>query len=117
MSKEITSRGADYAQWYNDLVLKGGLADYSAVRGCMVIKPYGFALWENMRDVLDKMCKDTGHVNAYFPLFVPRSFLEKEEGHAEGFAKECAVVTHYRLKADPNIKGKLTVDPDSKLEE
>ncbi|MFN5641115.1 MAG: proline--tRNA ligase [Sphingobacteriales bacterium] len=117
MSKEITSRGADYAQWYNDLVLKGGLADYSAVRGCMVIKPYGFALWENMRDVLDKMFKDTGHVNAYFPLFVPRSFLEKEEGHAEGFAKECAVVTHYRLKADPNIKGKLTVDPDSKLEE
>jgi len=117
MSKEITSRGADYAQWYNDLVLKGGLADYSAVRGCMVIKPYGFALWENMRDVLDKMFKDTGHVNAYFPLFVPRSFLEKEEGHAEGFAKECAVVTHYRLKADPNINGKLTVDLDSKLEE
>jgi len=93
------------------------LADYSAVRGCMVIKPYGYALWENMRDQLDRMFKDTGHVNAYFPLFVPRSFLEKEEGHAEGFAKECAVVTHYRLKADPNNKGKLMVDPDSELEE
>lgn len=117
MSKEITSRDKDYSQWYNDLVLKGGLADYSAVRGCMVIKPYGYALWENMRDVLDRMFKDTGHVNAYFPLFVPRTFLEKEEGHAEGFAKECAVVTHYRLKADPNNKGKLMVDPDSKLEE
>jgi prolyl-tRNA synthetase len=117
MSKEITSREQDYSQWYNDLVLKGGLADYSAVRGCMVIKPYGYALWENMRDQLDRMFKDTGHVNAYFPLFVPRSFLEKEEGHAEGFAKECAVVTHYRLKADPQNKGKLMVDPDSKLEE
>ena len=117
MSKEITSRDKDYSQWYNDLVIKGGLADYSAVRGCMVIKPYGYALWENMRDVLDRMFKDTGHVNAYFPLFVPRTFLEKEEGHAEGFAKECAVVTHYRLKADPNNKGKLMVDPDSKLEE
>ncbi len=117
MSKEITPRDKDYSQWYNDLVLKGGLADYSAVRGCMVIKPYGYALWENMRDVLDRMFKDTGHVNAYFPLFVPRTFLEKEEGHAEGFAKECAVVTHYRLKGDPNNKGKLMVDPDSKLEE
>jgi len=117
MSKEITSREQDYSQWYNDLVLKGGLADYSAVRGCMVIKPYGYALWENMRDQLDGMFKETGHVNAYFPLFVPRSFLEKEEGHAEGFAKECAVVTHYRLKADPANKGKLMVDPDSKLEE
>jgi prolyl-tRNA synthetase len=117
MGKELTSRSTDYAQWYNDLVLKGGLADYSAVRGCMVIKPYGFALWENMRDQLDRMFKDTGHVNAYFPLFVPRSFLEKEEGHAEGFAKECAVVTHYRLKNDPNKKGALMVDPDSKLEE
>jgi prolyl-tRNA synthetase len=117
MSKEITSRDKDYSQWYNDLVIKGGLADYSAVRGCMVIKPYGYALWENMRDVLDRMFKDTGHVNAYFPLFVPRTFLEKEEGHAEGFAKECALVTHYRLKADPNNKGKLMVDPDSKLEE
>src|ERR1041384_2449465 len=117
MSKEITSTAEDYAQWYNDLVLKGGLADYSAVRGCMVIKPYGFALWENMRDTLDKMFKDTGHQNAYFPLFVPKSFLEKEEGHAEGFAKECAVVTHYRLKANPDKKGSLMVDPDSKLEE
>ena len=117
MSKEITSRSQDYSQWYNDLVLKGGLADYSAVRGCMVIKPYGYALWENMRDQLDRMFKDTGHVNAYFPLFVPKSFLEKEEGHAEGFAKECAVVTHYRLKANPDKKGTLVVDPDSKLEE
>ena len=117
MSKEITSRSQDYSQWYNDLVLKGGLADYSAVRGCMVIKPYGYALWENMRDQLDRMFKDTGHVNAYFPLFVPKSFLEKEEGHAEGFAKECAVVTHYRLKANPDKKGTLMVDPDSKLEE
>ena len=117
MSKGITTRAEDYSQWYNDLVLKGGLADYSAVRGCMVIKPYGFALWENMRDSLDKMFKDTGHQNAYFPLFVPKSFLEKEEGHAEGFAKECAVVTHYRLKANPDKKGTLMVDPDSKLEE
>ena len=117
MAKEITSRAQDYSQWYNDLVLKGGLADYSAVRGCMVIKPYGYALWENMRDVMDKMFKDTGHVNAYFPLFVPKNFLEKEEGHAEGFAKECAIVTHYRLKSDPDAKGKLMVDPDAKLEE
>ena len=117
MSKGITTRAEDYSQWYNDLVLKGGLADYSAVRGCMVIKPYGFALWENMRDALDKMFKDTGHQNAYFPLFVPKSFLEKEEGHAEGFAKECAVVTHYRLKANPGKKGTLMVDPDSKLDE
>lgn len=117
MGNELTSRQTDYAQWYNDLVLKGGLADYSAVRGCMVIKPYGFALWENMKEVLDKMFKETGHVNAYFPLFVPKSFLEKEEGHAEGFAKECAVVTHYRLKTDPNEKGKLIVDPEARLEE
>jgi prolyl-tRNA synthetase len=117
MSKEITSRAQDYSQWYNDLILKSGLADYSAVRGCMVIKPYGFALWENMRDVLDKMFKDTGHVNAYFPLFVPKSLFEAEEKNAEGFAKECAVVTHYRLKADPNNKGKLMVDPEAKLEE
>ena len=117
MADKITSRSTDYAQWYNDLVLRGGLADYSAVRGCMVIKPYGFALWENMRDNMDRMFKETGHVNAYFPLFVPRTFLEKEEGHAEGFAKECAVVTHYRLKANPNKKGELIVDPESKLEE
>jgi prolyl-tRNA synthetase len=117
MADKITSRSTDYAQWYNDLILRGGLADYSAVRGCMVIKPYGFALWENMRDNMDRMFKETGHVNAYFPLFVPRTFLEKEEGHAEGFAKECAVVTHYRLKANPDKKGELMVDPDSKLEE
>lgn len=117
MSKEITSRSEDYSKWYNDLVIKGSLADYSAVRGCMVIKPYGFALWENMRDALDKMFKDTGHVNAYFPLFVPKSLFEAEEKNAEGFAKECAVVTHHRLKADPNKKGALIVDPESKLEE
>ncbi len=117
MSKEITTRAADYSQWYNDLVIKGELADYSAVRGCMVIKPYGYALWENMRDQLDKMFKATGHVNAYFPLFVPKSLFEAEEKNAEGFAKECAVVTHYRLKADPNNKGKLIVDPEAKLEE
>ncbi len=117
MSKEITSRAVDYSQWYNDLVLKAGLADYSAVRGCMVIKPYGYALWENMRDVLDKMFKDTGHVNAYFPIFIPKSLFEAEEKNEEGFAKECAVVTHYRLKADPNNKGKLIVDPEAKLEE
>jgi prolyl-tRNA synthetase len=117
MSKEITSREQDYSQWYNDLVIKGGLADYSAVRGCMVIKPYGFGLWENMRDVLDKMFKDTGHQNAYFPLFVPKSLFEAEEKNAEGFAKECAIVTHYRLKADSNNKGKLIVDPEAKLEE
>src|SRR5574338_418001 len=94
MSKEITSRSQDYAQWYNDLVIKGGLADYSAVRGCMVIKPYGYALWENMRDQLDDMFKETGHVNAYFPLFIPQSFLSKEAQHVEGFAPETAVVTH-----------------------
>ncbi|MEI2750168.1 MAG: proline--tRNA ligase [Ferruginibacter sp.] len=117
MSKEITSREKDYSQWYNDLVLKGELADYSAVRGCMVIKPYGYALWENMRDELDRMFKETGHVNAYFPLFVPKSLFEAEEKNAEGFAKECAIVTHYRLKTDPNNKGKLMVDPDAKLEE
>jgi prolyl-tRNA synthetase len=116
MSKEITSREQDYSQWYNDLVIKAGLADYSAVRGCMVIKPYGFALWENMRDQLDKMFKDTGHQNAYFPLFIPKSFLSKEAAHVEGFAKECAVVTHYRLKNDPDGNG-IIVDPDAKLEE
>jgi prolyl-tRNA synthetase len=116
MSKEITSRQQDYSQWYNDLILKGGLADYSAVRGCMVIKPYGFALWENMRDQLDRMFKETGHVNAYFPLFIPKSFLSKEAAHVEGFAKECAVVTHYRLMNDPSGKG-IIVDPEAKLEE
>ena len=117
MSKEITPRAQDYSQWYNDLVIKGSLADHSAVRGCMVIKPYGFALWENMRDVLDKMFKDTGHQNAYFPLFIPKSLFEAEEKNEEGFAKECAIVTHYRLKSDPNNKGKLIVDPEAKLEE
>jgi len=117
MSKEITTRESDYSQWYNDLVIKGELADHSSVRGCMVIKPYGYALWENMRDQLDKMFKATGHVNAYFPLFVPKSLFEAEEKNAEGFAKECAVVTHYRLKNDPNNKGKLIVDPEAKLEE
>jgi prolyl-tRNA synthetase len=117
MSDFITKRSEDINQWYTDLVLKGELADYSDVRGCMVIKPYGYALWENMRDVLDKMIKDTGHVNAYFPLFVPKSLFEAEEKNAEGFAKECAVVTHYRLKNDPDNKGKLIVDPEAKLEE
>ncbi|MCA6438786.1 MAG: proline--tRNA ligase [Sediminibacterium sp.] len=117
MGKVITSKEQDYSQWYNDLIIKGGLADYSAVRGCMVIKPYGFALWENMRDVLDRMFKETGHQNAYFPLFVPKSLFEAEEKNAEGFAKECAVVTHYRLKSDPENKGKLIVDPEAKLEE
>jgi len=116
MSKEITGRQQDYSQWYNDLILKGGLADYSAVRGCMVIKPYGYALWENMRDQLDKMFKETGHQNAYFPLFIPKSFLSKEAAHVEGFAKECAVVTHYRLMNDPNGGG-IIVDPEAKLEE
>ena len=117
MSKEITSRAENYSEWYNDLVLKSGLADYSAVRGCMVIKPYGFTLWENMRDVLDSKFKQTGHVNAYFPSFVPKSLFEAEEKNAEGFAKECAVVTHYRLKSSPEDKSKLIVDPEAKLEE
>ncbi len=116
MAKEIASRVNDYSQWYNDLVIKGGLADYSSVRGCMVIKPYGYAIWEKMQAALDKMFKETGHVNAYFPLFIPKSFLSKEAAHVEGFAKECAVVTHYRLKNDPNGKG-LIVDPEAKLEE
>jgi prolyl-tRNA synthetase len=116
MSKEITSREENYAQWYNDLVIKGGLADYSAVKGCMVIKPYGFALWEEMRDELDRMFKETGHENAYFPLFIPKSFLSREAAHVEGFAKECAVVTHYRLKNDPDGGG-IIVDPEAKLEE
>lgn len=117
MAKEITSREENYSQWYLDIVKKAGLADNSAVRGCMVIKPYGYAIWEKMRDQLDKMFKETGHVNAYFPLFVPKSLFEAEEKNAEGFAKECAIVTHYRLKSDPDNKGKLMVDPDAKLEE
>lgn len=116
MAKEITSREENYSQWYNDLVVKADLADNSAVRGCMVIKPYGFAIWEKIKDQLDKMFKDTGHVNAYFPLFIPKSFFSKEASHVEGFAKECAVVTHYRLKNDPDGKG-IIVDEDAKLEE
>ncbi|RPI67593.1 MAG: proline--tRNA ligase [Ignavibacteriae bacterium] len=116
MAKDITPRSDDYSQWYIDLVRKAGLADYSAVKGCMVIKPYGFAIWENMRDTLDRMFKDTGHVNAYFPLFIPKSFLSKEAAHVEGFAKECAVVTHYRLKNAEDGSG-VIVDPDAKLEE
>lgn len=117
MSKEITSRSEDYSKWYNDIVVKADLADHSAVRGCMVIKPYGYGIWEKMRNALDKMFKDTGHVNAYFPLFIPKSLFEAEEKNAEGFAKECAVVTHYRLKTNPNDKTKLIVDPEAKLEE
>jgi len=117
MAKEITGREENYSQWYNDIVKKANLADNSAVRGCMVIKPYGYAIWEKMRDQLDKMFKETGHVNAYFPLFVPKSLFEAEEKNAEGFAKECAIVTHYRLKNDPDNKGKLMVDPEAKLEE
>jgi len=116
MAKEITSRSENYSQWYNDIVVKAGLADHSAVRGCMVIKPYGFAIWEKIQAQLDKMFKETGHQNAYFPLFIPKSFFSKEASHVEGFAKECAIVTHYRLKNDPNGKG-VIVDPDAKLEE
>jgi prolyl-tRNA synthetase len=117
MSKGIPSRNEDYSLWYNELVKKADLAEHSDVRGCMVIKPYGFSIWEKMQQALDKMFKDTGHSNAYFPLFVPKSLFEAEEKNAEGFAKECAIVTHYRLKADPQKKGKLIVDPDAKLEE
>lgn len=116
MSKGITKRSENYSEWYNEIVKRADLAENSAVRGCMVIKPYGFAIWEKMQRALDDMFKATGHQNAYFPLFVPKSFLEKEEEHAEGFAKECAVVTHYRLKAKPDGKG-LMVDPEAKLEE
>jgi prolyl-tRNA synthetase len=116
MAKELTSRSENYSQWYNDLVVKADLADNSAVRGCMVIKPYGYAIWEKIQAELDRMFKETGHVNAYFPLFIPKSFFSKEASHVEGFAKECAVVTHYRLKNDPNGKG-IIVDPEAKLEE
>jgi len=116
MAKELTSRSENYSQWYNDLVIKADLAESSAVRGCMVIKPYGYAIWEKIQAELDRMFKETGHVNAYFPLFIPKSFLSKEAEHVDGFAKECAVVTHHRLMADPNGKG-LIVDPDAKLEE
>ncbi|MES2678258.1 MAG: proline--tRNA ligase [Bacteroidota bacterium] len=117
MSKAITSQEQDYSKWYNDIVVQADLADHSAVRGCMVIKPHGYAIWEKMQAALDKMFKDTGHVNAYFPLFIPKSLFEAEEKNAEGFAKECAVVTHYRLKTDPANPGKLIVDPEAKLEE
>ena len=117
MSKNLTKREDDYSKWYNELVVKADLAENSAVRGCMVIKPYGYAIWEKMQAELDRMFKETGHSNAYFPLFVPKSMFEAEEKNAEGFAKECAVVTHYRLKNDPNRPGKLMVDPNAKLEE
>ena len=117
MSKNLTSREKDYSKWYNELVVKADLAENSAVRGCMVIKPYGYAIWEKMQAELDKMFKETGHQNAYFPLFVPKSLFEAEEKNAEGFAKECAIVTHYRLENDPDNKGKLRVDPKAKLEE
>ena len=115
MSEQLTKRAQDYAQWYNDLVLKADMAEHSDVRGCMVIKPHGYAIWEKMQGALDRMFKDTGHVNAYFPLFIPKSYLAKEASHVEGFAKECAVVTHYRLKSDP-VHG-VVVDPEAKLEE
>ncbi|MCX7551977.1 proline--tRNA ligase [Xanthomarina sp. F2636L] len=117
MSKNLTSRAEDYSKWYNELVVKADLAENSAVRGCMVIKPYGYAIWEKMQAELDRMFKETGHQNAYFPLFVPKSLFEAEEKNAEGFAKECAIVTHYRLQNDPDNPGKLRVDPEAKLEE
>ncbi|WP_138433672.1 proline--tRNA ligase [Winogradskyella algicola] len=117
MSKNLTTRAEDYSKWYNELVVKADLAENSAVRGCMVIKPYGYAIWEKMQAELDRMFKETGHQNAYFPLFVPKSLFEAEEKNAEGFAKECAVVTHYRLQSDPDNEGKLRVDPNAKLEE
>ena len=114
--KDLTKRAENYSQWYNELVVKADLAEQSAVRGCMVIKPYGYAIWEKMQHILDKMFKETGHVNAYFPLLIPKSFLSKEADHVEGFAKECAVVTHYRLKNDPEGRG-VVVDPEARLEE
>ncbi|MBO3116299.1 proline--tRNA ligase [Winogradskyella sp. DF17] len=117
MSKNLTSRAEDYSKWYNELVVKADLAENSAVRGCMVIKPYGYAIWEKMQAELDRMFKETGHQNAYFPIFVPKNLFEAEEKNAEGFAKECAVVTHYRLQSDPDRAGKLRVDPEAKLEE
>src|SRR6201986_1726382 len=115
MSKGVISKDEDYSQWYNDLVIKADMAEYSPVRGCMIIKPYGYSIWEKMQGVLDKMFKDTGHSNAYFPLLIPKSFFSKEASHVEGFAKECAVVTHYRLKNDGD--GNIVVDEDAKLEE
>lgn len=117
MAQKITKRENDYSQWYSDIIKVADLAEHSDVRGCMVIKPYGFAIWERMKEILDKKFKETGHSNAYFPLFIPKSLFEAEEKNAEGFAKECAVVTHYRLKSDPNNKGKLMVDPEAKLTE
>lgn len=117
MAQKFTKRSEDYSKWYNEVVGRADLAEHSDVKGCMVIKPYGFAIWENMKDVLDQKFKETGHSNAYFPIFIPKSLFEAEEKNAEGFAKECAVVTHYRLKGDPDNKGKLIVDPNAKLEE
>ena len=117
MAKNLITREEDYSKWYNDLVVKSGLAENSSVRGCMVIKPYGYAIWEKMQAQLDKMFKETGHQNAYFPLFIPKSLFEAEEKNAEGFAKECAIVTHYRLETDPDNPKKLRVDPKAKLEE
>ena len=114
---KLTSRAEDYSKWYNELVVKADLEENSGVRGCMVIKPYGYAIWEKMRDEMDRKFKETGHENAYFPIFIPKSLFEAEEKNAEGFAKECAVVTHYRLKTDPNDSKKLIVDPEAKLEE
>src|ERR1017187_3933712 len=116
MSKELTTREKNYSEWYNELVVKADLAEHSAVKGCMVIKPYGYSIWEKMQAALDKMFKDRGHINAYFPLFIPKSFFSKEASHVEGFAKECAIVTHYRLKNSPDGKG-VVVDEDAKLEE
>lgn len=116
MAQKYATRAEDYSKWYNDLVARADLAEHSDVKGCMVIKPYGYAIWENMRDILDRKFKETGHSNAYFPLFIPKSYLSKEASHVDGFAKECAVVTHYRLKNDPNGGG-VIVDPDAKLEE
>ncbi len=117
MSKNLTSRSEDYSKWYNELVVKADLAESSGVRGCMVIKPYGYAIWEKMQAELDRMFKETGHTNAYFRCLSPKVTLKLKKKNAEGFAKECAVVTHYRLKTDPNEKGKLIVDPEAKLEE
>src|SRR6478735_1409555 len=117
MSKGLPKRSEDYSLWYNELVKKADLAEHSAVKGCMIIKPYGYSIWEKMQAILDKAFKETGHSNAYFPLFVPKSLFEAEEKNAEGFAKECAVVTHYRLKNNPDKKGALMVDPEAKLEE
>jgi prolyl-tRNA synthetase len=114
MPEKLTSRDTDYSKWYNELVVQADLAQHSDVKGCMVIKPYGYAIWEKMKDALDAMFKETGHQNAYFPLFIPKSYLSKEAAHVEGFAKECAVVTHYRLKSE---NGGVVVDPDAKLEE